>query len=34
MFGRLLIVALIVLVATVIIRSIPDMKRYLEIRKM
>ena len=34
MFGRLLLLVVIILVATAIIRSLPDVKRYLEIRKM
>ena len=34
MFGRLIKAALIAIVLAAIIQSIPDIKRYLEIRKM
>lgn len=34
MIGRLLVLVLLALVATLIIKSIPDVKRYLEIRNM
>ena len=34
MIGKLLMVLLIALVAMAIIRSLPDVKRYLEIRNM
>ena len=34
MIGRLIKAALIAIVLAAIIRSIPDIKRYLEIRKM
>ena len=34
MIGRLFVLVLLALVATLIIKSIPDVKRYLEIRNM
>jgi hypothetical protein len=34
MIGKLFMVLLLALVATVVIRSLPDIKRYLEIRNM
>jgi hypothetical protein len=34
MIGRLFVLVLLALVATVLIQSIPDIKRYLEMRKM
>ena len=34
MIGKLFVVLLLALVALVIIRSLPDVKRYLEIRNM
>jgi Family of unknown function (DUF6893) len=34
MIGKLLVVLLIALVAMAIVRSLPDIKRYLEIRNM
>jgi hypothetical protein len=34
MIGRLFVLVLLALVATLIIRSIPDVRRYLEIRRM
>ena len=34
MIGKLFMLLLVALVATAIIRSLPDIKRYLEIRNM
>ncbi len=34
MIGRLFVLVLLALVATLVIRSIPDVRRYLEIRRM